>query len=114
MRVVSLFTPRGLEEPVVWRSAMWVNASAEVINGTVKWSAKNRRRVASLTEKSPHTHSTSSWPTAGIAERSLVITVAAHRLIWPQTSTYPRNAVTITRRKMIIPTSHVADIVYEP
>lgn len=106
--MVSLLTPSGLDEPVVCNRSIWVKASAAIINGTVKWNAKNRRRVASLTEKSPQIHSTRSCPTAGIAERSLVITVAAHRLIWPQTRTYPRNAVTITRRKIIIPTVHVA------
>lgn len=85
--MVSLLTPRGFDDPVLCKSSMWVKASAAMINGTVKWNAKNRRRVASLTEKSPQIHSTSSCPTAGTAERRLVITVAAHKLIWPQTRT---------------------------
>lgn len=34
--MVSLFTPRGLDDPVVWRRAMWVAAKAEIIKGKVK------------------------------------------------------------------------------
>lgn len=70
--------------------------------------------MASLTEKSPQTHWTKSWPTAGIADNNLVITVAAQNLICPQTRTYPKNAVTITRRKITIPMSHVIVIQYDP
>lgn len=36
---------------------------AEVIKGKMKWSAKNRVRVALPTEKPPQIHSTRSVPT---------------------------------------------------
>ena len=62
-------------------------ARAEIIKGRVKWKAKNRRKVASLTEKSPQIHWTRSCPTAGRADKRLVITVAAQNLIWPHTRT---------------------------
>jgi len=110
MRVASLFTPKGLDEPVVCRSARCVTTKAEMINGRVKWKAKNRRSVASLTEKSPQIHWTKSCPTYGMADKRLVITVAAQNLICPQTRTYPRKAVTITSKKITIPISQVPTI----
>jgi hypothetical protein len=42
-------------------------------------------------------------PTTGKAVKKFVITVAAQKLICPQTSTYPRKAVAIIRRKIITP-----------
>jgi len=66
---------------------MCVPARAEMMKGKAKWKAKNRRSVASLTEKSPQIHWTRSCPTAGMADSSLVITVAAQNLIWPHTRT---------------------------
>lgn len=81
--------------------------NAVMINGRVKWNAKKRRSVESLTEKSPQIHWTRSWPTAGMADKRLVITVAAQNLIWPQTRTYPRKAVTMINKKISIPTSQV-------
>jgi hypothetical protein len=60
---------------------------AAIMKGSTKWKAKNRFRVALSTAKPPQTHSTSSFPMYGIAERRLVITVAPQNLIWPQTST---------------------------
>jgi hypothetical protein len=41
----------------------------------------------------------------GTALTKLVITVAAQNLICPQGRTYPKKAVIIERRKMILPTS---------
>jgi len=49
---------------------------AEMSIGTMKCSEKNRLSVGWDTEKFPHIHSTSFFPTNGIAEKMLVITVA--------------------------------------
>lgn len=49
-----------------------------------------------------------------MADKRLVITVAAQKLIWPQTRTYPKKAVTITSKKISIPISQVPVIEYEP
>ena len=87
---------------------MWHPTRTIRINGRRKWRTKNRCSVASLTAKPPQTHSTMLFPMIGIADRRLVITVAAHKLIWPQTSTYPMNAVAISTKMIIIPTIHVA------
>jgi hypothetical protein len=40
----------------------------------------------------------------------LVITVAAQNLICPHGRTYPKKAVSITRRRIIIPESHVLGV----
>jgi hypothetical protein len=45
-------------------------------------------------------------PTIGNAVKKLVITVAAQKLIWPQTKTYPKNAVAIINNKIITPKDH--------
>lgn len=37
-----------------------------------------------------------------------MITVAAQKLIWPQTKTYPKNAAAIVPRRRITPVVHVA------
>jgi hypothetical protein len=39
----------------------------------------------------------------GNAVKKFVITVAAQKLIWPQTNTYPKNAVAIIKSKIITP-----------
>lgn len=49
---------------------------AAIINGRIKWNAKNRIRVALSTEKPPQIHSTRVVPMYGIADKRLVITVA--------------------------------------
>ena len=69
-------------------------ASAAMINGRIKWKAKNRVKVALSTEKPPQIHSTKFMPIYGIAER-LVMTVAPQNDICPHGRTYPTNAVTI-------------------
>ena len=65
-----------------------------------KWILKNLVNVGLLTVKPPHIHSTNSCPIKGTDEKKLVITVAAHKLIWPQTKTYPENAVNINNTKI--------------
>ena len=47
-----------------------------MINGRMKWKAKDRVRVALSTENPPQIHSTTFVPMYGIAERRLVMTVA--------------------------------------
>ena len=54
-----------------------------MINGRMKWKAKDRVRVALSTENPPQIHSTTFVPMYGIAERRLVITVAPQNDICP-------------------------------
>lgn len=58
-------------------------ARAAMMNGRMKWKAKNRVRVALSTENPPQIHSTRSVPIYGIAERRLVMTVAPQNDICP-------------------------------
>ena len=76
---------------------------AAITNGSKKWRAKNRFRVALSTANPPHTHSTSIGPIYGMADNKLVMTVAPQNLIWPQGRTYPTKAVAIVAIKIIIP-----------
>ena len=80
-----------------------------MINGRMKWKAKNRVRVALSTEKPPQIHSTRSAPMYGIADRRLVITVAPQKDIWPHGKTYPMKAVAITVSNNMIPIFHVSE-----
>ena len=57
---------------------------AATMNGSKKWNAKNRVRVALSTENPPQIHWTSVPPTYGTAERRLVMTVAPQNDICPQ------------------------------
>lgn len=57
--------------------------AAAMINGSRKWKAKNRVRVAWSTENPPHTHWTRVFPTYGTAESRFVITVAPQKDICP-------------------------------
>jgi hypothetical protein len=50
----------------------------------------------------------------GMAEKRLVITVAPQKLICPQGSTYPINAVAIVRINRRTPKFHVSVKWYEP
>ena len=75
--------PLGLLDPVLWRKSRWTMARAVMINGRMKWKAKNQVRVALSTENPPQIHSTRFVPMYGIAERRLVITVAPQNDICP-------------------------------
>jgi len=75
--------------------------------GLKKWKVKNRVKVALSTANPPHTHWTSIVPKYGIADKRLVITVAAQKDICPQTKTYPMKAAPITKSIIIIPVAHV-------
>ena len=83
----SEFKPDGLLEPVSCRKRRWTNTRAVMINGRMKWKAKNRVRVALSTEKPPQIHSTSVVPIYGIADNRLVITVAPQKDICPHGNT---------------------------
>ena len=63
--------------------------------------------MALSTANPPHIQKTMSFPTSGIAENRLVITVAPQKDIWPQGKTYPKNAVAITANKSVTPTLQV-------
>lgn len=54
--------PEGLLDPVSCRNKRWIVASVAMINGRMKWKAKNRVRVALSTEKPPQIHSTRLVP----------------------------------------------------
>lgn len=75
--------PVGLLDPVSWRKIKWIMVRATMINGRMKWKAKNRVRVALSTENPPQIHSTKLVPIYGIAERRLVMTVAPQNDICP-------------------------------
>jgi hypothetical protein len=55
------------------------------------------------TEKPPHSKVTILSPTMGKAVKKFVITVAAQKLICPQTNTYPKKAVAIINNKITTP-----------
>jgi len=59
--------------------------------------------VALSTEKPPHNNVTILSPTIGNAVKKFVITVAAQKLICPQTKTYPKKAVAIINNKITTP-----------
>lgn len=52
----------GLFEPVSCRNSRCTVARAAMMNGRMKWNAKNRVRVALSTEKPPQIHSTRLVP----------------------------------------------------
>lgn len=81
---------------------------AAMANGRIKCSAKNRFNVGLSTANPPHIHSTNVFPTYGIAENRLVITVAPQNLICPQGKTYPMKAVAIVKINKITPMFHVS------
>jgi len=103
---ICVLVPVGLEDPVVWRVIRWIRAIAEMIMGTRKWREKNRFRVGCDTEKFPHIHSTSFFPTMGRAEKMFVITVAPQNDICPHGRTYPRKAVAMVRIISMRPEVH--------
>lgn len=54
--------PEGLLDPVSCKNRRCTIARAAMMNGRIKWNAKNRVRVALSTEKPPQIHSTKSVP----------------------------------------------------
>lgn len=58
-----------------------------MINGRIKWKAKNHERVSLSTKKLLQIHSTRFVPMYEIAERRLVMTVAPQNDICPQGNT---------------------------
>ena len=83
--------------PVLCKKKTWSPTNLAIKIGTQKWIAKKRIRVAFEILNPPQTQNTISGPTTGIAEIKFVITVAPQYLIWPQGSTYPRNATIIDK-----------------
>lgn len=108
MRSLSGLIPNGLLDPVWCRNIMCKIATAAMINGSTKWIAKNRFRVALSTANPPHIHSTKVLPIYGMAEKRFVITVAPQNLICPQGNTYPMNAVAMVRINNTTPMFHVS------
>lgn len=98
----------GLLEPVSCRKRAWRAVAAMIANGSRKWKAKKRVRVALSTENPPQIHCTRAFPTYGTAERRFVITVAPQNDICPHGRTYPTNAVIITSRRRTTPIFHVS------
>lgn len=83
----SEFNPIGLFEPVSCRNRACSNVAATIRNGSRKWNAKNRVRVALSTEKPPQIHCTKASPIYGTAERRFVMTVAPQKDICPHGNT---------------------------
>ena len=98
--------PKGLDEPCSCKTTKWTTAKKEVIKPAKKWILKNLVKVGLLTVNPPQIHSTSLSPINGTEEKKFVITVAAHKLIWPQTKTYPEKAVNIIITKIKHPDNH--------
>lgn len=103
-----LLIPVGEFDPFMCNDAKWIIINADRIKGKRKWMAKNRFRVACPTENPPHNHCTIKFPTNGIADTKLVITVAPQNDICPQGRTYPIKAVPIKINKIEIPDIHVS------
>lgn len=80
---MSEFVPNGLLDPSVCRSMMWIEDIEIIVNGRIKWRAKNRVRVGSLIEKPPQSQVVSVVPIYGTAVSRFVITVAAQNDICP-------------------------------
>lgn len=58
----SEFNPDGLLDPVSCKNSRWTTTRAVIINGRMKWNAKNRVSVALSTENPPQIHSTRVVP----------------------------------------------------
>ena len=68
--------PNGLDDPCVCKAIKCNITNAANIKGNKKCNAKNLWIVGFDTENPPHKNCTISFPTQGIAENKLVITVA--------------------------------------
>lgn len=79
-----------------------------MMNGRMKWKAKNRVSVALSTENPPQIHSTRVVPIYGMADNRFVMTVAPQNDICPHGRTYPINAVAITVNNKMMPMFHVS------
>lgn len=79
-----------------------------MMNGRMKWKAKNRVSVALSTENPPQIHSTRVVPIYGMADNRFVMTVAPQKDICPHGRTYPINAVAITVNNKMMPMFHVS------
>lgn len=76
--ILSMFIdkPKGLLDPFSCKKKIWKTTKADKIKGMRKWSIKNRVKVPWPIEKPPQSHITIWFPTSGMAEARLVITVA--------------------------------------
>jgi len=80
---VSVFVLFGFEDPFSCSSIRWIIIRIISTIGSRKWREKNRFRVGWDTEGPPQIHTTRSFPTSGIADRTPVITVAPQNDICP-------------------------------
>lgn len=78
--------------------------------GIKKCNDRKRFNVGWDTEKFPHNHSVVCFPTQGIAEIMLVITVAPQNDICPQGNTYPIKAAPMDARRITTPEAHTIGI----
>lgn len=101
-----MFVPSGFDDPVLCSSIRCTRTNATITSGIRKCKEKNRFNVGCDTEKFPHNHCVTSFPTYGIAEIILVITVAPQNDICPHGNTYPMNAAPIVANIRIIPDPH--------
>jgi len=96
----------GIEEPFSCNIIKWIIIINIITIGIMKCNEKNRFNVGWDTEGPPHTHTTRSCPTNGIADITPVITVAPQNDICPHGKTYPKKAVIIVSSMIIIPVNH--------
>lgn len=54
--------PSGFIEPVICKKYKWIITIIKIINGKIKWSEKNRFKVALLMENPPQIHWTMLEP----------------------------------------------------
>lgn len=58
-----VLVPVGFEDPASWRRIRWTKTRAAITNGSRKCKEKNRFKVGCDTEKFPHNHWVTSFPT---------------------------------------------------
>lgn len=58
-----MFVPSGFDDPVLCSSIRCTNTKATITNGIRKCKEKNRFSVGCDTEKFPHSHCVTSFPT---------------------------------------------------
>lgn len=91
------------DDPLICRAIRCKITIKVKIKGIMKCNMKNRDNVAWLIENPPHNHCTSVFPKYGIADIKLVITVAPQKDICPHGRTYPRKAVAIKIKIILVP-----------
>lgn len=107
--ILSLFEFKFMlfDEPMEWRSNIWIVDRIIKVSGKMKWIEKNRFKVGFETLNPPHSQWVNLIPIIGIVDKRFVITVAPHNDICPHGRTYPMKAEAIKIKKMVTPDDQV-------